>query len=841
MVNKKAFSLVEIIIAISIITLLAVVGFSSMNSSSEKADNTKVMTDISTIKNALEAYTQESATLPMPGGNTNFYKIDTAYSHSYTWSETFWVYGSINESTIANKYLDTLPLDPRTNSYYAYGKTKATNEFEIASVILDNGTFSATVEWNYSAENGPYSLIRSYNGPDFVSNESTENLPYNPDELVLTAKAGWKIYHEGDLIKAEWSDLEIFFSDWTVSILENGWELLISNAYFKKDDNSTTYLKLALKVGKIWTQATHLNDDSEFQIYTDDTTAAVRWTIFSVDANSTETEIEVIQWEVTATKESILPEDVSLQTANAFEVNAAVAWVSFDKDADEVKKPNGLITETIKLTAWKKATFKRDIPNPSPTNTTITIPEFSKNSSIRDANKIVALVDKNKKLKQDKKLKLDKKVSKNCYLNGKEIENLASIEAYNKLSVPNGTTCPTFITRTCNNGVLLWDNAYKFDSCTVASPTQCTAYDDGWFASTVMDFWDSQTLTYTETVTMPPLAWDKVHHRTVTCNNDASYTFTNLPFTCETGYDKAGLVCVPSIECTAWLSVIEWDHTYVLLENLWVWDTTTWVAYNKHYVNDWDVCEGQVMCNLGGTSISYKWGHNKMTPTDYYIEKWIELWEITAWLPLYASAEYNTPWDLDLWSLWVISNFITEWYTNQFWNSSNPNWTNLSPYWTVIDNSKSFLTKNWFTWIILTHHWEGTSTADMLKYTWLDIDDNDDFKIEINVRIPSDATKHYLVSADNFNLYVQDWILSFNDWYTSFHLTSIPLTTWTFNTISVKRISDEVFLKVNTSAWKPTWKTNNEEIEDISIWAIKLWWNYILQINDIIDYVKLYK
>jgi hypothetical protein len=42
------------------------------------------------------------------------------------------VYGSITEDTIAKKYLDILPLDPRTNSYYSYGKTKNTNQFEIA-------------------------------------------------------------------------------------------------------------------------------------------------------------------------------------------------------------------------------------------------------------------------------------------------------------------------------------------------------------------------------------------------------------------------------------------------------------------------------------------------------------------------------------------------------------------------------------------------------------------------------------------------------------------------------------------------------------------------------------
>ena len=389
MINKKAFSLVEIIIAISIITLLAVVGYSSMNSSNQKADNTKVMTDISTIKNALEAFSQENNSLPMPGWNTNFYKIDTSYAHSFTWSDTFWVYWVIDENTIPKKYLDILPLDPRTNSYYSYGKTKNTNQFEIASVLLDDDTFSATVDWNYSAENGPYNLIRSYNGPDFVSNWSKVNLPYNPNELVISATASWIVYHEGDTIKATSWDLEIFFSDWSVSVLKNGWVILLTNAYFKKNDNSTTFLKLVLKTGKIWTKATHLNEDSEFQIYTDDTTAAVRWTIFSVNKDGTNTKIEVLAWVVTATKKPLLQINTNL---NATQLKNLVATIDMTKNANTVTV-NGQSIQTMTLTAWNKADFNREAEesNTEPTiatTTTTTTPHFSINTAVRTAREI---------------------------------------------------------------------------------------------------------------------------------------------------------------------------------------------------------------------------------------------------------------------------------------------------------------------------------------------------------------------------------------------------------------------------------------------------------------------
>ena len=266
MVNKKAFSLVEIIIAISIIALLAVVWFSAMDSSTEKADNAKVVSDIETINNALLSSSQETSTLPMPWGNKNFFKANTEYAHSYTWTETYWVYGSITEDTIAKKYLNILPLDPRTNSYYSYGKTKQWNEFEVAGVQIINWDSSAIVASNYTAENWPYGLIREYNGADFVYNDSKQNLPYNPQELVLIATdSQWNIFREWDTIKVDsygavyknwtilysWTDdLELFFSDGSVSILKKDSKLTLTKLNFPKENNLTTFVKLTLQSGK---------------------------------------------------------------------------------------------------------------------------------------------------------------------------------------------------------------------------------------------------------------------------------------------------------------------------------------------------------------------------------------------------------------------------------------------------------------------------------------------------------------------------------------------------------------------------------------------------------------
>jgi hypothetical protein len=44
----------------------------------------------------------------------------------------------LRENIFSKKYLTNIPVDPRTNQYYAYGKTTETHEFEIAGVISEN-------------------------------------------------------------------------------------------------------------------------------------------------------------------------------------------------------------------------------------------------------------------------------------------------------------------------------------------------------------------------------------------------------------------------------------------------------------------------------------------------------------------------------------------------------------------------------------------------------------------------------------------------------------------------------------------------------------------------------
>ncbi len=314
--NKKkfikiaGFSFVELIIVISIIALISVIWISINNNYTEKSKNTKITSDIQTLQNSLESYKSETKTLPDPKWNQKFFDDSSNYVH-YDDTTVYWVAGFITENTIPKKYLWYLPVDPRTNQYYAYGKTMTwAIEFEIAGINVVNGTYESRVVWDHTWESGPYNLIREYNWPDFVYDKSKNNFPYNPDERIIKWKIGsfsgivtvntktvdnnWIAKNElktGDTIEVStWSEAQIYYSDWSKSYLwdtSKASKLTLANMVYKDENNLFTKIQLALDYGTIWTKTSKLDPNSEFEIYTTDTEAAVRGTIFGVSNSGT--------------------------------------------------------------------------------------------------------------------------------------------------------------------------------------------------------------------------------------------------------------------------------------------------------------------------------------------------------------------------------------------------------------------------------------------------------------------------------------------------------------------------------------------------------------------------
>lgn len=348
--QNQAFSFVEMIIWVWLVILLSFVAISVQSDLNDKTDNTNIEASLQTIKNSLRAYYMENKSLPNPEWNLKYYKKDTSYAHDEL-DDAYWVSWFIWEKTLSKKYLATAQTDPKTKYYFAYAKTlswRDNSSFQVAWVLKEKQNYKSIVLVNREKTTKIMKdLIREYNWPAFVEDKSLSHFPYNPERKILTAKIydfswsiaitnwinkftndvakfPWYTYANNSSLLAntmiEWASIKvstwslatIYFSDGSVSKLWNissNSELSLAKMAYKNKDSIATKIRLVLNVGTLWTQAPKLWEDSEFETYTDDTIAAVRWTIFGITnyANTASgTNVTLVRWKIEIDKISWL-------------------------------------------------------------------------------------------------------------------------------------------------------------------------------------------------------------------------------------------------------------------------------------------------------------------------------------------------------------------------------------------------------------------------------------------------------------------------------------------------------------------------------------------------------
>ena len=153
--KNKWFTLVELIVVITILAILWAIAFISLQWYSTDARDSARITDISSIRTSLELYHLEAWKYPNP---TNW--VDITFSWSDVWKQ--WTFG---ETVFTNTdKLDKIPLDPVTNKEYTYSITSNKNEYQIWGImegdtivmnnekwIVNNLSFSEANAWTIDA------------------------------------------------------------------------------------------------------------------------------------------------------------------------------------------------------------------------------------------------------------------------------------------------------------------------------------------------------------------------------------------------------------------------------------------------------------------------------------------------------------------------------------------------------------------------------------------------------------------------------------------------------------------------------------------------------------------
>lgn len=124
--KTKAFTLVELIVVITVLAVLWTIAFISMaNYARDSRDSTR-MSDIKTTEKALELYSLTNWVYPFPSDYVNV---------TYSWA-TVWHQWTVSWSVIQNLWrLSNVPLDPLTETPYAYSINSSKNKYQIAAAL----------------------------------------------------------------------------------------------------------------------------------------------------------------------------------------------------------------------------------------------------------------------------------------------------------------------------------------------------------------------------------------------------------------------------------------------------------------------------------------------------------------------------------------------------------------------------------------------------------------------------------------------------------------------------------------------------------------------------------
>jgi len=118
--KKDGFTLVELLITITIIGILASVGLGTFTSAQKKSRDSRRKNDLATISKALEVYNNDhNATYPYPADDSGQIKgctVDSAVESVCSWGSAF----QHADTTPDTVYLIVLPDDPSTSQDYYY-------------------------------------------------------------------------------------------------------------------------------------------------------------------------------------------------------------------------------------------------------------------------------------------------------------------------------------------------------------------------------------------------------------------------------------------------------------------------------------------------------------------------------------------------------------------------------------------------------------------------------------------------------------------------------------------------------------------------------------------------
>lgn len=179
----QAFTLVELIVAASILAILTTIGFYSYTSNISSARDSVRQTDISKISSELKLYKRQRWAYPLPW---DFFELRNG------WSATVAYQGLMNNK-VSLSTAESLSLDPELELPYTYSVSRTKQEYQLAASMENDGSPYAYLVWDYKSvaktvlpniilaisSTTPVNIAISNNQELFIFHKGIRNLPYD--------------------------------------------------------------------------------------------------------------------------------------------------------------------------------------------------------------------------------------------------------------------------------------------------------------------------------------------------------------------------------------------------------------------------------------------------------------------------------------------------------------------------------------------------------------------------------------------------------------------------------------------------------------------------------------
>lgn len=277
--QKKAFTLVELIVVITILAILWTIAFISLQWYSRDARNSVRMSDIKNIKTSLELLQQNTWKYPNPDNWENV---------TYSWW-TVWTQWVVWDQVVTNlDKLSNKPLDPLTGREYVYSLLNTKQEYELWTIIewetlgllwvndsyaASNQDVIAHITWNYNwvlAKVSTWSITYILAVPSIISTDVWDLLDIITNKQLSYDWFSnlWKSY--------SWTVFEINWAiDLTLTnkLLLYSWELID----LRDSDKQVQFIS-DLQLAYLWTEIINIWEIESILLA--DTTNNIEWTQF---------------------------------------------------------------------------------------------------------------------------------------------------------------------------------------------------------------------------------------------------------------------------------------------------------------------------------------------------------------------------------------------------------------------------------------------------------------------------------------------------------------------------------------------------------------------------------